>query len=125
MKVTLFKPRELTSEQALAELWEAIADLMPFPCEHEWNEEAAVSVRPRFSNGGSLGEFKRQSIVVRFGRRGLEMYKEASDTTRQRLRDDVVYVVSMMLRAWNLGLHSSRAKEAPFVIDCELVLYPE
>jgi len=31
----------------------------------------------------------------------------------------------MMLRAWNLGLHSSRAKEAPFVIDCELVLYPE
>ena len=125
MKVTLFKPRELTSEQALAELWEAIADLMPFPCEHEWNEEAAVSVRPRFSNGGSLGEFKRQSIVIRFGHRGLEMYQGANDVMRQRARDDVAYVVTMMLRAYNLGLHSRRTKDAPFVIDCELVLHPE
>jgi hypothetical protein len=53
------------------------------------------------------------------------MYQRSSDATRQRAREDVVYVVMMMLRAWNLGLHSSRAKGAPFVIDCELVLHPE
>jgi len=53
------------------------------------------------------------------------MYQCASDVARQRTRDDVVYVVTMMLRAYNLGLHSSRAKDGPFVIDCELVLFPE
>jgi hypothetical protein len=53
------------------------------------------------------------------------MYQESSDVARRRARDDVVYVVTMMLRAWNLGLHSSRAKGAPFVIDCALVLHPE
>lgn len=125
MRVPLIKPRELTSEQALAELWGAIAELMPFLCEPEWNDESAINVHPSLSNRPSNGEFKRQSIVIRFGHRGLGMYQESSDAARQRARDDVVYVVTMMLRAWNLGLHSSRAKGVPFVIDCELVLYPE
>ena len=125
MRATLIKPRELTSEQALAELWGVIVELMPFPCEHDWNDESAINIHPSLSNCGSNGKFKRQSIVIRFGQRGLGMYQQSSEATRQTAREDVVYVVTMMLRAWNLGLHSSRSKDVPFVIDCELVLHPE
>jgi len=121
----LIRPRELTSSQALAELWGAIVELMPFPCEPEWNHESTINVRPSSSTCCCDGESNRRSIAIRFGSRGLGMYKKSSDATRQRARDDVVYVVTMMLRAWNLGLHSSRAKGTPFVIDCELVLHPE
>ena len=117
--------RELTSGQALAELWGAIVELMPFPCEPDWNDASVINVRPTLSNRRSNGEFKRKSIVIRFGHRGLEMYQGSNDVMRQRARDDVAYVVTMMLRAYNLGLHSRRTKDAPFVIDCELVLHPE
>jgi hypothetical protein len=117
--------KEVSCGQALTELWDAIAGLMPFPCDPELNDAFAINVRPRPSNCRPGSEFIRQSIVIRFGKRGLSMYQCASDGTRQRTRDDVAYVVTMMLRAYNLGLHSSRARDAPFVIDCELVLFPE
>jgi hypothetical protein len=100
-------------------------ELMPFPCDPDWNDAFAINVRPRLSNHRPGSEFNRHSIVIRFGKRGLGMYRCASDVTRQRTRDDVVYVVTMMLRAYNLGLHESRVRDLPFVIDCELVLFPE
>jgi hypothetical protein len=100
-------------------------ELMPFPCDPDWNDAFAINIHPRLTNRRPASEFKQQSIVIRFGKRGLGMYQCASGATRQRTRDDVVYVVTMMLRAYNLGLHSSRAKDVPFVIDCELVLFPE
>ena len=125
MRWTLIRPREITSELALGELWGAIVDLMPFPCEPEWNDESAINVRPSMSNRHCNGEFERQAILIHFGHRGLGMYQYSSDVTRQRTREDVVYVVTMMLRAYNLGLYSSRAKDGPFVIDCERVLFPE
>lgn len=119
------RPKEVSCGQALTELWDAIVELIPFPCDPDWKDAFAVNVCPRPSNRRPGGEFKRQPIVIRFGKRGLGMYQCASDATRQRTRDDVVYVVTMMLRAYNLGLHSSRARDVPFVIDCELVLFPE
>jgi len=121
----LINAKEVSCGQALTELWDAIMELMPFPCDPDWNEAFAINVHPRLSNRRPGDEPTRQSIEVRFGRRGLGMYQCASDVARQRTRDDVVYVVTMMLRAYNLGLHSSRAKDGSFVIDCELVLFPE
>ena len=103
----------------------AIVELIPFPCKPEWNDESAINVRPTLSNRRSNGAIERRSIVIRFGHRGLGMYERSGDAIRQRARDDVVYVGTIMLRAWNLGHHCSRAKDAPFAIDCELVLHPE
>ena len=90
------------SELALGELWGAIVDLMPFPCEPEWNDESAINVRPSMSNRHCNGEFERQAILIHFGHRGLGMYQYSSDVTRQRTREDVVYVVTMIL-PWRRG----------------------
>ena len=119
------KPREEVSCcQALTELWDAIVELIPFPCDPDWKDAFAVNVCPRPSNRRPGGEFKRQPIVIRFGKRGLGMYQCASDATRQRTprrcrlcgNDDAACLP-------NLGLHSSRARDVPFVIDCELVFF--
>ena len=120
----MIRQREMTSGQALAELWVAIGDLMPFPCNPDLNDAFAINIRPMPACGLSRGESRRQPILIRFGQRGLAMYQCSSDAMRHRVRDDVVYVVTMMLRAYNLRLHASRQSDGPFVIDCELVLHP-
>jgi hypothetical protein len=121
----LIKEKAITSREALAELWLAIGELMPYPCDPDLSDVSAINICPMPSNCRAGGESKRQSILIRFGPRGLGMYQCSSDVMRQRVRDDVVYVVTMMLRAYNLRLHSSRTKGGPFVIDCELVLRPQ
>ncbi len=121
----MIRQREITSGQALAELWVAIGDLMPFPCDPDLNDAFAINICPMPTCGHTRGGSIRQPILIRFGPKGLAMYQCSSEVTRHRVRDDVVYVVTMMLRAYNLRLHSSRTSDGPFVIDCELVLHPE
>jgi len=120
----LIRQREITSGQALAELWVAIGDLMPFPCNPDLNDAFAINMCPMPTCDHSRGEYARQPIRIRFGQKGLAMYQCSSEALRHRIREDVVYVVTMMLRAYNLRLHASRMSDGPFVIDCELVLHP-
>jgi hypothetical protein len=116
---------EITRGQAFTELWGAISELMPYPCECSWNDPATIHVAPRQLDGRAAGAAIRTPIAIRFGQRGLAMYQGANDLMRQHVRDDVVYVVTLMVRAYNLGLHSARDKATPFVIDCELLLHPD
>ena len=120
----MIRQREITSGQAIAELWVAIGDLMPFPCTPDLMDAFAINICPMPTRDHSGGESIRQSILIRFGQKGLAMYQCSSEAMRRRVRDDVVYVVTMMLRAYNLRLHASRTSDGPFVIDCELVLHP-
>jgi len=121
---TLTKPMEISRAEAVTELWNAICELMPFPCEFSWSELAAIDVSPKSSKGRPAGAAARTPIVIHFGQRGMTHYQAANDVMRQRVRDDVVYVVTTMLRGYNLGLHATKHRSQPFVIDCELLLQP-
>ena len=123
----MIKPTEISRATALAELSGALAELMPFPCDADWDSAGALRATPRERrprSGAILIRAAHQPIVIRFGQHGIDLYQCGNELMRLRMRDDVVYVVSMMLRAYNLGLHSARLREIPFIIDCELLLHP-